>query len=189
MRYYQLHNSNEGKEAFRNSTYYSVFAGYTVVNTSNPHVRTKILNVLNSTNDIKVSDDNSLIITTERELQVLAIGKIIDDEVVFSYPADEQGRHIFWFTPYIDVVVMPIPGSSPMLSRVFLTPGLTLEVIPQERGKNIVLLNNGRYFQAKTTQEEIDRQIANPQYIKRSYPDFSQYPASILWKRWLKAHI
>ena len=183
LRYYQLHNSNEGREAFRNDPYYSIFAGFKVVKTVNPFLRPKVFDFLNLGNDIKVSDDNSLIVSTNNGLQVMATGKITNGEIEFAYPADpadEQEKHIFWATPYIDVPIAPVK-QAPKL-RVFLTPGLTLTVLQQER-KSVVLLNNGRFFYARITQKELDDLIKAPMSIRKKYPDFSQYPASILWKR------
>lgn len=183
LRYYQLHNSGEGKEVFRNDPFYSIFAGSKVVKTVNPFLRPKVFDFLNLGNDIKVSDDNSLIVTTNNELQVMAMGKIIKDEIEFAYPADpedKQEKHIFWTTPYIDVPVVPVREA--LRIRVFLTPGLTLTVLQQER-KSVVLLSNGRFFYAKITQEELNGLIRAPLVMRKKYPDFSQYPASILWKR------
>lgn len=150
--------------------------GYKTARTKNPYFLKRVLRQIDKSLTVEMLRDNSIIVRTLGG-QLLAVGKIVGDEIEYVYPANDRGEHIFWTTPFISIRFAQLTQER----RVFFTKNLKVEEIIETKPKSLVILSNGLYLRTYMSKEDIDELLTRPVTVNRDYPDFSKYPASILW--------
>lgn len=192
LSYYSIITQNEpnyGRDRFPHIKEYSDFADFETINTANHHFIPEVIERLTDSYRIHYYKNNSLQIWTKGFLQLMAVGKILHNEIVFCYPVKPgTDEHLFFSTPFIYLYSHDVSLPHAQEVKIFLTPGIKFELIPDSKRENIknahrVLINNRRWTRAVITQEELEDKLQNPTTYRQRIPDFTKYKDHVLWMR------